>query len=407
VAHLSGLILIDCPASALNNAGQQLEMVNRERRYDNWSTIKKIETRQGVYPYVSAQAFRYWMRETLKDVPGWTSSPTFREEKIAYTDANPILYAEDDLFGYMRAPGGGKEGAKSLQEKWAGQKLTEQEKGKAEKFIALTRVSPFKVSTLMSIAGLKPGEIGFDYGTMARTDDPEYPNPVPYVHEFYRATLAGLFSIDLRMLGRFYFVERTGFRHLDSVRKKLAEERGLESYDNGRAYQLDLTTRKQRLAQLLEGLARINGGAKQAVHYTDLTPRLILLGVAKGGNHLFGTAVGEKNGLPVINTAALAEASSLVWHRATWIYSVMNSRVRLIQFRTPCWLTLSKLSDRSLAISKPARRSGSLECAKSPERSCYGIVPISSRPGGASADVRYAASRDHIRPLGQRVGPLV
>lgn len=313
MAHLSGLILIDCPASALNNAGQQLEMVNRERRYDNWSTIKWLSTRQGYFPYVSAQAFRYWMRETLKDIPGWTASPTFREEKIAYTDANPILYAEDDLFGYMRAPGGGKEATKALKEKWTEKSLSEQEIGKGDKFVALTRNSPFKVSTLISIAPLKQNEIGFDYGTMARTDDPEYPNPVPYVHEFYRTTLMGLISVDLRMLGRFYFVERTGYRHLDSVRKQLAEERGLKLYDNGRAYELDADTRKQRITQLLQGLARISGGAKQAMHYTDVSPKFLLLGVAKGGNHLFGTAVGpdKKTNMPVINTAALAEIATV------------------------------------------------------------------------------------------------
>src|SRR5262245_52444871 len=151
MAHLSGLILIDCPASALNNAGQMIEMVNRERRYENWSTIKKVETRQGVFPYVSAQAFRYWLRDSLREVEGWTPSPTFREEKIAYTDANPIDYAEDDLFGYMRAPGGGKDAVKGLKQKWAEQKLMDQET-RADKFVALTRNSPLKVSTFISIA---------------------------------------------------------------------------------------------------------------------------------------------------------------------------------------------------------------------------------------------------------------
>src|ERR1700691_174599 len=312
MAHLSGLMLIDCPASALNNAGQQIDMVNRERQHDNWSATKTVTTRQGVFPYVSAQAFRYWLRESLREVPDWTPSPTFREEKIAYTDANPIEYAEDDVFGYMRAPGGGSEGAKALKEKWSAKGLTGQETGSKDKFVALTRNSPFKASTLMSLAPLRPSEMGFDYGTMTRTEDSEYPNPVPYVHEFYRSTLMGLFSIDLRMLGRFYFVERTGYRHLDSVRKALPEKKKLKPYDNGRAFEFDLPTRKNRLAQLLEGLARISGGAKQAVHYTDVSPLFLLLGVAKGGNHLFGTSVGaDKESRPLIRTAALEEVAKV------------------------------------------------------------------------------------------------
>ncbi len=307
MAHLSGLMLIDCPASALNNAGQQLPMVEQERRYDNWSAFKHIETRQGIFPYVSAQAFRYWLRDSLRDVPGWTPSPTFREEKIAYTDANPILYAEDDLFGYMRAPG-----KESDQEKWKQKGMTLQDQGKKNGFAALTRISPFKVSTLISISGLRRNEVGFDYGTMSRTDDPEHPNPVPHVHEFYRTTLMGLFSLDLRMVGRFYHIERTGYRNIDSIRKKLAEEKGLQAYDNGRAYELDLETRAARVRQLLEGLARISGGAKQAMHFTDVLPKFLLLGVSKGGNHLFANSVvAESNGAPKIHTAALSEVAQV------------------------------------------------------------------------------------------------
>ncbi len=308
MAHLSGLLLVDCPASALNNAGQFMEM-EKQNKYENWTAIKKIRTKEGVFPYVSAQAFRSWLRESLKSVQGWTPSPSFREEKIAYTDANPILYAEDDVFGYMRAPGGGKEAVKQLQERWTQNGLTGQELRK-DKFSALTRISPFKVSTLISIAALNPSAIGYDYGNMARTEDTEYPNPVPFEHEFYRTTLVGLFSVDLRMLGRFYHVDRTGYKHLDAVRKKVAEENGLAAYDNGRAYELPSAQRKERLKQLLQGLAQITGGAKLALHYTDVSPRLLMMGVAKGGNHLFGTAVGaERNGLPKINTEAIKEVA--------------------------------------------------------------------------------------------------
>jgi CRISPR-associated protein Cst2 len=303
MAHLSGAFLIDCPASALNNFGSQVDMVKAERRYDNWSTVKYVRTREGIVPYVSAQAFRYWWRDVLKTIPGWTATPIFREEKIAYTDANPIDYAEDDLFGYMRAPAESQETEKA----WAEQKLTGQEKDGKKKFVTLTRSSPLKTSTLVSICPLR--EIGFDYGTMSRGEG----NPVPHVHEFYRTTLVGLFSIDLRMAGRFYHVSRTGFKHLDDVRKKLADERKLAAYDGDKAYELDLDTRKRRLIQLLEGLACITGGAKQALHYTDVAPKLLFLGVARGGNHLFGTSLGanKQEGTPKINDHALAEVASV------------------------------------------------------------------------------------------------
>jgi CRISPR-associated protein Cst2 len=302
MAHISGVFLIDCPASALNNFGAQpqLPMTQPERRYDNWSTVKYIRTKEGFWPYVSAQAFRYWLRESLKGVEGWKPAPIFREEKIAYTDANPIAYAEDDLFGYMRAPASKKDPEKA----WAENGLTGQEKN-GKDFVTLTRVSPLKVSTLISVA--PTWHLGFDYGTMSRGEG----DPVPHVHEFYRTTLVGLFSVDLRMMGRFYHVDRTGFRHLDSVRKGLAEEKKLASYDNGKAFELSLQERAARLKQLLEGLSRITGGAKQALHYTDVAPKLVLLGVAKGGNHLFGNAIGPKKdtGTPKIQGHALSEVA--------------------------------------------------------------------------------------------------
>ncbi len=295
MAHLSGLLLVDCPASALNNAGAE-----QGARTDNVVAVKKIRTKAGTFPYVSAQAFRYWLREALQGVEGWTPSPTFREEKIAYTDANPILYAEDDIFGYMRAPSTKTEAVASREEKGTLKSATP-----IETKTTLTRSSALKMSTLVSIAASDPAD---DFGVMARHEG----NPVPHEHQFYRTTLMGMFSVDLRMLGRFYHVDRTGYKHLDSVRKELAAKQGLKPYDNERAYELPIETRKQRLRQLLQGLSQIAGGAKLALHYTDVSPRLLMLAVAKGGNHLFGTAVGADNkGLPKLNTAALKQVAEV------------------------------------------------------------------------------------------------
>jgi CRISPR-associated autoregulator, Cst2 family len=83
MAFVTGLLLIDAPASALNNLGN----IPGERE-ENTVGVKVISTKAGNFPYVSAQAFRYWLRMTLEQrVPEWKASPIFREEKIAYTDA--------------------------------------------------------------------------------------------------------------------------------------------------------------------------------------------------------------------------------------------------------------------------------------------------------------------------------
>lgn len=292
MAFLSGTYLVDAPASALNNAGKA-----EDARTDNAIAVKKIRAKDGVYPYVSAQAVRFWVRESVEAMPGWKGSPIFREGKIAYTDANPIEYIDDDLFGYMRAPSTKADAKKARDESGLLDKATELEKG-----VTLTRQSPFKVSTLISVAPLK--DVTTDFGVMSRHEG----DPVPYEHEFYRAVLGGLLSIDLRMLGRFYHIQQTGYKHLDSVRVELAKALKLAEYDNGKAYELPLNERIRRLALILEGFVGMHGGAKLAQHYTDVSPKFLVLGVGAGGNHLFSTLVGaDKKGQPVINLEALEE----------------------------------------------------------------------------------------------------
>ena len=60
MSFLTGIIVVDAPASALNNAG-----ADAEARRENAGAVKLIRTPQGQFPYVSAQALRYWLRTQL------------------------------------------------------------------------------------------------------------------------------------------------------------------------------------------------------------------------------------------------------------------------------------------------------------------------------------------------------
>lgn len=290
MAHVTGLLLIDAPASALNNLGQ----IEGER-YDNSTGVKVIRANDGLYPYVSAQAFRYWLRQTLASNPKWRAAPIYREEKIAYTDANPIEWWDDDLFGYMRAPSK-KESAKAKRE------ADTSRAGETETTDTITRAAPFRVSTLVSIAPLRPTS---DFGVMARHEG----NPVPHEHQFYRTTLKGLFSLDLRQCGTFSYKQKTGFRNLDDVRIKQAQERGLSPNGEEKTYSLPVDERLERVTALFEGMAHLEGGAKQSLHYTDVAPCVVVIGVTKGGNHIFGHVVGANGeGCPELKVDALGEA---------------------------------------------------------------------------------------------------
>lgn len=274
MAFLTGLILLDAPASALNNAGE-----NKEAQTKNAIAVKQISAHDGKYPYVSAQSFRYWLRTTLEgSQSGWKAAEIVRESKIAFSESNPISNWDDDLFGYMRAPSTKGDKQEQADNTAKSEGIMPLEKGRE-----VTRVSPFRVSTFVAVG---PSPIVDDWGTMARQDG----HPVIHEHQFYRAHLRGLLSLDLTSCGTFYDSERVGFKNLDDYRRKAAEKiEGIEKLTirKQKAIRLPLAERTQRVSALVKGLAALGGGAKQTLHYTDLMPGVVVFAVTKGGNHPF------------------------------------------------------------------------------------------------------------------------
>ncbi len=290
MAFVTGIMLIDAPAAALNNMGS----IPGERE-DNTVGVKQIRTKEGIFPYASAQAFRYWLRTTLAQRnAAWQSSPIHREGKIAYTDANPIEWWDDDLFGYMRAP--------SKKEARAKAKDQEGTLVDTETLETVTRISPLRVGTLVAIAPMPPTN---DFGVMSRHEG----YPVPHEHQFYRTALKGLFSLDLHATGTFSYKDRTGFRNLDDIRRQKAIAAGLEHLEDEKSYRLPVNQRVERIQALFDGFAHLEGGAKQTLHYNDVAPALLIMAVTRGGNHMFGHVIGaNKLGQPECKIEALREA---------------------------------------------------------------------------------------------------
>jgi len=284
MAYIAGLIVLDAPASALNNAGADVGA-----KTDNRIVVKKIRTNDGELPYVSAQAFRYWWRNTATQDSNWVNAPVFREGKIAYTDANPIVNWDDDLFGYMRAPSKKAEATK------------DQQATPLEKEREITRVSPVRVGTFVAVA---PSSVVDDFGAMTRQNG----DPVPHEHEFYRAHLQGLLSIDLTSAGTFYDTERVGIKNMDSHRRDAAKMAGCEERKvrGRRAWRLPIEQRQGRVSALLNALANLDGGAKQALHSTDLTPAIVLLAVVKHDNNPFYRVLGA------------SKSHETIFHRQAW-----------------------------------------------------------------------------------------
>lgn len=108
ITHVAGTFLVRASGSFLNGGG----LGQGEDR--TTAVPKTFEDGVGNrIPYVSAQSWRRWLRNTLIEETGWPASELRAIDlsekgttnKIA-GELNPVDFAEDDIFGYMRAAKG-------------------------------------------------------------------------------------------------------------------------------------------------------------------------------------------------------------------------------------------------------------------------------------------------------------
>lgn len=280
-----GFILIDVDAAALNNAGT----VSRAG-VENSVETKKIVKNGQTYVYVSGQAWRYWWRDTLQKSFDWKLSPVTKLEKqnVVYTEANPIAYDDDDIFGYMRA-------SKMPVLNADGTPKMKSNNKPEEKDATVTRISPLKNSALISVGSVR---VAKNFSSMARQNDV----PVLYGKEEYSAIMKGMFSIDIDQVGTFSSYNKTGFKNLNENLKKLAKEKEgstliKDKYVRDKAgnpeelIRLDANIRKKRISDTIKALKTISGGAMQTNNLTDVTPKFIILATTKSGNHPFSHIV--------------------------------------------------------------------------------------------------------------------
>lgn len=273
-----GFVLIDVDVVALNNAGK-----SSSTNFENGVATKTISKNGSKFTYVSGQAWRYWWRETLRKDLNWDLSPITRESKIAFTDANPIKYSDDDVFGYMKA-------AKDVILKEDGTPELDSKGKEKKEDVTVTRVSPLKNSVLVSVASTKTEE---HWSSMARQDG----DSVPYSKEEYSAIMKGMFSIDLAQVGTFATYNKTGFKNLTAKLQEEAINNGCSKIEDPfvkdakgipqKLIQLPKQTRLQRVLDTLKALKTISGGAMQTNNMGDVTPKFIILATTTSGNHPF------------------------------------------------------------------------------------------------------------------------
>ncbi|HYF67259.1 MAG TPA: type I-B CRISPR-associated protein Cas7/Cst2/DevR, partial [Ohtaekwangia sp.] len=294
-------ILLDVDVVALNNAGK-----STSSNFDNAVATKKVYKNGRTYTYVSGQAWRYWWREALQKNFGWQLSPVTRDNKIAFTAADPIKFPDDDMFGYMKA-------AKDVVVDEQGKPVLDK-KGKEQKEdVTVTRVSPLKNSVIVSVSSTTTAE---NWSSMARQDG----DSVPYSKEEYSAIMKGMFSIDLAQVGTFASYNKTGFKNLTEKMREDALKGSSTEIDDPfnkdskgvpqKLIRLSKEIRLKRVTDTIQALKVISGGAMQTNNMTDVTPKFIVLASTTSGNHPFShiaTSEGSRNEKAYLSIDAITE----------------------------------------------------------------------------------------------------
>ncbi|HEX8091748.1 MAG TPA: hypothetical protein VF762_23040, partial [Blastocatellia bacterium] len=230
--------------------------------------------------YVSSQAWRRWLRltfqhenpqEPVAELRALSFNARGNSDKIG-TDMDPIKFAEDDIFGYMRAEKGQGRVAKDVEVGEEGidaeadaQALSESAptkgkgKQKAEKTKAVRRPSPLSSSILKSLRN--NGWQGEDEGFVHLKEG----SPLPYKTKFYNTQLQGVFGLSYARLGVF---RNEGDRiELDGslVAKYLAES-AIKRNDGREIYEVVDNERRDRATMILRA---ISTGYSTFVLYLD------------------------------------------------------------------------------------------------------------------------------------------
>lgn len=281
--NITGALLIDATATFLNGAG--LGVQEDKNRVIPKTYREKVSNRTEDVPYVSAQAWRRWLRDTANEENNWNpselravgdGSEKGTTNKIA-TELNPIEFPEDDLFGYMKA---GKASEESVQ-----------------------RTSPFKSSILKGIRNMRT--INTDEAFVHLKEG----TPLPYSTKFYSTHMEGFFNLEYYRLGVYDNLGSKQELSSELVEKHAAILNSSSLGGKFTRYELKNAeeNRTRNAAGLLKGLAYLRGGAKQAAFGADVSPKVLILAGMESANPIFNNlfiGTGEK---PALNLATLIQ----------------------------------------------------------------------------------------------------
>ncbi|MFT3902427.1 MAG: type I-B CRISPR-associated protein Cas7/Cst2/DevR [Niabella sp.] len=284
--NITGALLIDATATFLNGAG--LGVQEDKNRVIPKTYKEKVNNRMEDVPYVSAQSWRRWLRDTTNEENGWNpselraigeGSDKGTTNKIA-TELNPIEFPEDDIFGYMKAGKGSEE--------------------------CVQRTSPFKSSILKGIKNMRTVNIDEAFVHLKEG------TPLPYSTKFYSTHLEGFFNLEYYRLGLYDNLGSKQELSSELVEKHADKLNKSELGGKHSRYELknDEENRNRNAAGLLKGLAFLRGGAKQAAFGADVAPKVLILAGLESANPIFNNIFIGTGERPTLNIEILKQLAS-------------------------------------------------------------------------------------------------
>jgi CRISPR-associated protein Cst2 len=301
--NITGSILIDARAVFLNGAGLNTGE-NKNQVIPKSFKERGANGNLEEVPYVSAQSWRRWLRNTVNEENNWKESELKvigvsegkqSSNKIS-TELNPIDFPEDDLFGYMRSGGNTEEDKDKPKE--------DVKKEKKEKKESVQRTSPMKTSILKGIVGKRTFTVDEAFV------HPKEGTPLPYSTRFYSTHLEGFFNLEYSRLG----VYENLSSHVELAKEIIShhkEKLNEEDIYGGRFKKYTLKDaeikRKERATGLLKGLVVLRGGAKMAAFGADVSPKVLILAGMECANPIFNDLFDGKSEKPSLKIDVLKE----------------------------------------------------------------------------------------------------
>lgn len=359
LSHIVGTFIIDAMPSFLNGAGIAQYKENKNLTLlktfaDGTGESPVADSEAGVEQggprkiknyrtvYVSAQSFRRMLRDTLIEETSWRPSlmRPYAQNKEGHTSKagtglDPVAHGDDDIFGYFFTVEGSGKPVVSVDTAT----VLETDGGNDETATAavnqptarvrsISRTSPLSTSILVGLR--KDGWLGIDEAYVHLREG----TPLPYDTQFANTPFQGIFSLDYSRLCRYSNVgdrielgDELLERYLDSKEIVELEDQKQEYYSlettsrdftitkgikkgkierrkvftpkkqYGNVYELTNAsrTRKERASALINSLAVLRGGAKQAAFGTDVTPKVLIMAGLTCGNPIFNTLFEDDN----------------------------------------------------------------------------------------------------------------